>query len=122
MVPNANAASWEGNASGTVTATYVYGDCTATSDPFEFTYIGIDESIERSFGVYPNPSRGSVCVRTSSSGDVVLIQADGRVLARQKITASQTVLEWGSQAAGLYFLQFIDQEGHVSTVRLEILP
>ena len=109
--PNNNGSTFEGTESGTATVTIFNGDCSMTSAPYSFAYIGIDENTTMPFVVYPNPANEQVSIQCSLSGRIDLYDGTGKKVISESIHASQKTLDLSSLSAGIYIVQFICAEG-----------
>lgn len=119
VVPDNNGPSLEGTSNGTAVVTISSGECSATSEPFDFTYIGIDEIRGQTFYLYPNPADGLVTIQTTMPGELFLIDATGKTILTEKLTGNQLTLDLTSMANGLYVVQYRHNAG-VTTGKLQL--
>jgi hypothetical protein len=79
----------------TVTITDTTG-CTAVSDPFFFSTLGVDREIEgKGLSIYPRPNRGRFTVELQ-------LPHPGDVTTRVSDAAGRTVRQWSERGAELY--------------------
>jgi hypothetical protein len=79
--------------------------------------VGVEEEVAVSgfeFRVYPNPAEDVVTVatycNTSLRGDIEIIDFNGRLLWRQKMTSSDVIIDLGRFQKGLLFVKVWDEE------------
>lgn len=80
--------------------------------------VGIEQSNIESFAVYPNPTSGIVQIKTSSNGNLSVINLIGEIIYHSTIRANQT-LDLSHLNKGTYFVQF-ESNGQVTTEKLII--
>ncbi len=71
------------------------------------------------FGVYPNPTQGTLTVETSTAGTFRIFTIDSKLIGTYHIeTPSSTIQLPGDLASGIYMCQFSREDGTMETVRL----
>ncbi len=71
------------------------------------------------FGVYPNPTQGTLTVETSTAGTFRIFTIDSKLLGTYHIeTPSSTIQLPSDLASGIYMCQFSREDGTMETVRL----
>lgn len=119
VVPDNDLPTLEGNSNGIAVVTISAGECSATSEPFDFTYIGIDEIGGRNFIIFPNPADGIVTIQTTGPGELSLFDATGKIILSENVTGNQMALDPACLANGIYVVQF-RHAGGVTTEKLQL--
>ena len=71
------------------------------------------------FAVYPNPTKGTLTVETSTAGTFRIFTIDSKLLGTYPIeTPSSTIQLPSDLASGIYMCQFSREDGTMETVRL----
>lgn len=117
VIPNNNTSIFEATESGTVQVTVTAGECTITSDPFDFAYDYIQSMNQKSFSMYPNPSDGMVHVKTTQNGHIQLYDTKGILVLSQQISEGDQMLDLRNLSDHLYLVKVI-QGAETHTTRL----
>lgn len=101
----------------TVVVTDALGCTSAPSVPVQIINTSVEEGIIDAFTVMPNPSSGQLTIAFSDVGphDLLLCDAQGRLLRRERRMGSTAVLDLQDLPAGLYVLR---EEGSTRGVRV----
>ena len=87
--------------------------CCEVTVTAEFTPTSTSDPTASEFAIYPNPASDFVQVNTEQPGISTLRDAEGRTL----ISSSETLLELHRIPSGLYFLDWISQDGSLRQSR-----
>lgn len=83
--------------------------CSSISDTVNLTTVGIEESTNNSFSIYPNPAKGNVVVelKNATFESVRIINLLGEVLLEGKVAGYKSKIELNvaSFAEGVYYIQ-----------------
>lgn len=97
--------------------------CTATSEPFSVSTVGMTEAAGSVFAVFPNPNNGQFTIQLVQTPNTVvhftLHDATGRLLQQQDLTNVSTTVTIADARTGMYFLQVV-QNGVTRTERVVI--
>lgn len=74
---------------------------------------GIDDLLQASLQVYPNPTTGMLTVTVPMAGDVQLYDMMGRQLLSQRVTEGKVTLDLGGLPQGIYLLRAAGQATRV---------
>ncbi|MFZ4785688.1 MAG: T9SS type A sorting domain-containing protein, partial [Flavobacteriales bacterium] len=79
--------------------------CTGTSDVF--MYVGVEETTNAVFNLYPNPASNSVnIIANDALGQMISItDASGRLIRTEKINTSNVTMDVSDLSDGLYFVR-----------------
>ena len=106
----------------TVSTTNANG-CSATSEPFTVSTVGMDEAFSSEFAVFPNPNNGQFTIQLvqtpNSVAHYTLHDATGRLVQQQNLTNVSTTVTVADARTGMYFLQVV-QNGVTRTERVVI--
>jgi len=98
--------------------------CTATDT---YTVIGttvptgINESAQNtSISVYPNPSNGTVFMKSETTGTIYIIDLLGNTVASQSKNATRATLDLSDLSGGIYFLRFESTAGDTTVRKLQL--
>lgn len=95
--------------------------CTSLSEPFDFGFVSVDESTAEAFGLYPNPSSGTVHLTANKAlTEVRVFDLTGKAVYSESLrlpAGEQRVLSLGRLDAGLYILS-ASSEGNFFTAKL----
>jgi PKD repeat protein len=111
----APAHAYAANGAYTVTLTAINGNCTSTVT-FEISIeVGMQEASALNFMVYPNPASAQVLVafENSSEGSIQILDAMGRTIYTEKLTASGSIalpVDVSQLADGTYTIQVINAD------------
>lgn len=123
-VPGATGSELTTNSNGvyTVSTTNANG-CTATSEPFTVSTVGMEEASSSEFAVFPNPNNGQFTIQLVQAPNSVayytLYDATGRLVQQQNLTNVSTTVTVADARSGMYFLQVL-QNGVTRTERVVI--
>ena len=83
--------------------------------------LGIDQSDDTGFSIYPNPAEDFIYVSSNHGYQAMLYTADGRLVStiRQEIGGTQSV-DLSSFTSGIYFLRLIDDTGRQATQKIVV--
>ncbi len=99
------------------------GDCADTSVCFTFDSSSLEENdFGASLVVYPNPTDGNVFVdlgTIETEVEVVLLDANGRVIKRQSYSGSEPLELRMDGAPGMYFLAIQSADGRKAVVKIQ---
>jgi len=123
-IPGATNADLTATSNGVYTVTTTNADgCSATSDPFTVSSVGIVEAAGTGFNVYPNPNNGQFTIQLGgvigSSTLYTVHDATGRVVKQGSLVSTATVVELPDARAGMYFLHVV-QNGVNTTHRIVV--
>ncbi len=81
---------------------------------------GLSSVTENQFNAYPNPTTGLINLSFGKSvkGNITITNLMGQRLVTQSVMGESSTLDLGSFSAGIYFLQFTDTNGSVSTQKI----
>lgn len=87
------------------------GNCTDTSDLFEFTGVGIarSENLKTAIRLYPNPTEGKLYINSPITINIQLCSIDGRSLVEAKNAKMIDISAWSN---GIYLLKIFDGSNH----------
>lgn len=123
-VPGATSSELTATSNGvyTVSTTNSNG-CTATSEPFTVSTVGMAEAAGSVFAVFPNPNNGQFIIQLVQTPNTVahftLHDATGRLVQQQDLTNVSTTITIADARTGMYFLQVV-QNGVTRTERVVI--
>lgn len=123
-IPGATNADLTVTSNGVYTVTTTNADgCSATSEPFTVSTVGIEEAAGLGFNVYPNPSNGQFTIQLGSVPGTATFytvhDATGRLVAEGSLHSTATVVELADARAGMYFLQVL-RNGVATTARMVV--
>lgn len=83
--------------------------------------LGIDQSDDTGFSIYPNPAEDFIYVNSNHGYQAMLYTVDGRMVStvRQEIGGIQSI-DLSSLTPGIYFLRLIDDTGRQATQKLVV--
>ncbi len=106
----------------TVSTTNANG-CSATSEPFTVSTVGMAEASGSVFAVFPNPNNGQFIIQLvqapNTTAYYTLHDATGRLVQQQNLTNVSTTVNVADARTGMYFLQVV-QNGVTRTERVVI--
>ncbi len=109
--------------SPTVTTTYtitgVIGACTnsLTITQNVNACTGINEILENSISLYPNPNNGAFTIELTTTTQVIITNVLGDILLNSTLTAGKQTLDIQNKSNGIYFVKLI-QNGKQQTIKL----
>lgn len=112
-IPGATSQSWTATQSGVYAVIVSNGICTATSDCYQTTVVGLDEQVLLSLAVYPNPSTGIVHFWTDDviNGFIVYDPLGKEVLKSRVISVNKGHIDLKPFPAGAYLVVFSMENG-----------
>lgn len=107
VIPGATARTVEPTVNGSyVVAITDANGCGATSEPYVFASVGVQEDAASAVRIYPQPAREQFVVEGAALGAAYrLVDGRGRVVLTGRITDTKHVLSLRGMAAGVYGLQ-----------------
>ncbi|MBT7825377.1 MAG: T9SS type A sorting domain-containing protein, partial [Bacteroidetes bacterium] len=92
------------------------------SDGLYYVRSGLNEQIENSILVYPNPSDGMFYIELVDYSDAIIqiYSSKGQLIRELHITQTKTQINLSNQSKGVYWMKVIGENGiyHVPLVRL----
>ena len=86
-------------------------DCSDTSDCVEIDYLALDELIDASIAVFPNPTRDNVTVTMSAvEANIQVVDAQGKLLS-ETVIANGGKVDLSAYETGIYFLRIRTANG-----------
>jgi hypothetical protein len=107
-IPGATSQSYSFTSSGTYAVTISSSACEITSDCISVVFVGIDESDDEIFALYPNPTIASLYVQVGTEhigGSYVIYDLMGRVVERGVIYQTTTRIDAERLSSGIYVLE-----------------
>jgi hypothetical protein len=89
--------------------------CTSTSEPYNFIWTSVSELSSAGITVFPNPSTGLFTIEATGKGSYEIIDATGKVIARDVLIASRSTIDLSANGSGVYALR-LWMNGTFSTV------
>jgi uncharacterized protein YjdB len=84
---------------------------------------GFDNSLNTMFTIAPNPTSGSLAIKSGVAGELILYTIDGREVTRKDVQTTGTTLSLPSNlAAGVYMFRFKGTDGSSKMGRLVYQP
>ncbi len=113
-IPGATEADLTVTSNGVYTVSTTNEDgCSATSEPFTVSTVGIDEAVSVGSNVYPNPNNGQFTIQLGgvpgSTTYYTVHDATGRLVQQGALVSTATVVELSGARSGMYFLQVVQQ-------------
>jgi hypothetical protein len=99
----------------------VFDGCTETSQSFEILTVGLADTQQTGFQLFPNPARDRVCLTgVPSPGEVQVLDAAGRVVHRETVNAERECIDVSHLARGTYVVRHDDANGQWRHARLVV--
>lgn len=118
-IAGANDQTYEAVENGDYAVILFEDGCVDTSDCYTINTIGITAYIAQNvdLSVFPNPSIGRLTVNLPSdqTGEIILYNALGAVVYREKNTSNSMMIDLSAQADGIYVIIFTCESGVYST-------
>lgn len=78
---------------------------------------------EASFELYPNPSNSEITIKANGENKIVgikLLNILGEEMDAHMVNSNQTILKVNTYSKGIYFLQIINENNYVASIRIVI--
>lgn len=119
-ISNETGQSFIPDTSGSYAVVISDGNCSDTSDCLMVNIAGLEESIERTVDLFPNPNKGEFEInnKTGALTHIHIVDAIGKVVYSRKLNASQHKVQT-DLSAGVYMVHFI-QNGSNTIKRMVV--
>jgi len=111
--------SYTPNANGTYAVIVTLNGCQDTSACINVTNVGIEDNDVVNIGIYPNPNDGTFNVMTSSISDMMIYDAQGKLVAAQKVQAN-VQNQINIESSGMYLITIVSADGSRTTQRVVV--
>jgi hypothetical protein len=85
------------------------GPCSAVSDCYTVSFVGIQSDIRNGITLFPNPTNGVFTVECNGSGKentITVSDIRGEIILQTTISANSTIIDLSNCDAGIYILKF----------------
>jgi hypothetical protein len=119
-VPGSTSQSFTATANGSYAVIVTMNGCSDTSACQAINSVGIAESNNSVYSVYPNPTNGELTLLTGSSivREVSIIDVFGQTVAAVKPAGTMVNLSLDGYANGIYFVRVTSASGDVNMIRV----
>jgi hypothetical protein len=94
----------------TVEVTDSHG-CSSVSVPYNYTWVGIEESGVNNIEIYPNPTTDRLYIDAAQNTEIEISNIAGQILKCLIINNNHTIIDISDFAEGLYFVKVKNEKG-----------
>lgn len=103
----------------TVNVTNPANNCSVSLQLTVTLCTGLEEtSLPGSISVYPNPAQNYVYIEISKAQTIRITDGLSKFITEQKMEPGKTKIEFGNYPAGIYFMQVLENDRAVKTIKL----
>jgi hypothetical protein len=117
-IPGANSRHYSPTANGSYAVIIKKWSCVDTSACFNFNSFDMEESLQTTTAIFPNPTKGEVTIKSSHTiAAIKLYSGIGELLITRQPASSQAELQLPEQA-GIYFIQLKYLDGTIQVEKV----
>ncbi len=115
MISGATSQTYTPTANGSYAVVVTENGCSDTSECMAVSTVGLEEVFAAAVSVNPNPTNGQVKVHCDQvkAREIILMNAQGEVLETHVPNGSETTIDLGNYASGVYLIRISTDAGTV---------